>query len=1390
MRNRAKAAGQQLDANFFGPAPETSRLISKTPAAVPLGATAKWWFRKHFIEKGYSFQDAERYSDIAMRVGTMMPELDRIALAEFKSGPELDNLFGVYSKADKLIGVRDMEMIRGNAPWNAFYQLVVLGHEATHGLVDAYRSNTISPERAELVSKALNHVTNMNGLERQLVMKDLYDVVVPKEIRNDPKVREFIEQTVVLTSEAPEEFLAHYGALAMLGLASPAKFKGNVAALRDYIRFSPQHLAEFLTHNFLDVANMTETIGDYLSLHTHYPKGYTQTVVKNMKQLTNTFRKLASTQQEIDLATKRMTRLLNNIDGGMPSLLGEMYVFTKDGLDFNQQIQRAYKDSGIAPNWVENVMLPAAVFAARYPIAKPIIDVAYNFRAYANRLETALFRPFMMQDKKGHWRIDTERSGLAKVMGDEKIRDAFNAICLEQNQRMKEGQFTQPMTVKEIGELCTSMGLKGSEVELVNNTFTQTMESMKIAREIRIRSQLMNIGVVAAHSFLGIAGHNADSARKLGSLLVENMWERSEAMVSNRPQDLMKAEQAIADVQRMVPDQAAFAKAYQDSTELLLKLTQQKKLEESQLYYTPEVRIGKWFVRYKTTDNEKPYLAGFKTQAEARKVANAAAQNPKLVPDSLKLWDKADELNDANLLTTKMASAFTSLEKEAYEKQVAALLAKDPTAQDVIQKLAYNPGAEVVKEMVARGTGKYSMHRALTPGRETINFMEGIVHYLSGVANGSAKVYSKNLAMLYLADESLRNNPKIRSHMRDYISQVIDPPGKEWSKIKGMVFLFTIGLNPSSILVERLQPLFTLAPYLTEQGAGLAGAYKLMGKAYKQVWNLKMENGRVAGLSPELNAALERATQDRIIDFGIYQELAHDTDVQIANLRNIGPGNPVVDKLTMATKPVYWLTNLARTWYTNQTTVGNKVAFLASYELAKSKGMNPEQAYSFAATATRTSMFGGGQAARPIGMFNNAGKFYGAVGAMYTLQHYTASTIGTMYRMAMDGFTKMRREGMTEKQVRDTRKAFTQMFVMQFAAAGAMGLPGVGFALSALEQLFPDLQAKANLREGLASLGGDDQELGEVISDSLLNGFMTKSLGLGAIDMSSRFSLGNFLGMDSQKGLDLANLGGPTVGVLSNFAKAVQKMSQGDFAEGAALAAPTAFKNAIRLWHNDGVVRDPEGRMVYSPSEFEKMASLVGLRPKRMSDVMEAQRLSRRASDIAAHKLRDFHEELAILLLNGQAQQVQQALLARARQDPLYSPQQGLSAVARIAQERTTPKNPLATGSVASLADRQLLAATYGSIPHVSEVQKYMLRKKLEASVGLPGAGIPNRHELNQLRLAERIAQMHPGLQPAYVRALLAQRQGRARVGIPLDAGFLEGLGPTSQSTSTAPGEP
>lgn len=1360
-----------------------------TSAIFPIAT--KTWFMSHFLNKGVHPSEAMRLGDVAMNVAAAFREIHPTRITGLVGdirhiGGVSMNLGGIRNGA---IGINEANWLvnlggkigkKEAAATEQAIKLMVLGHESFHSLVNAWKANGLPDAKAKVLSAVFEAVSQMGEFDRRFVLDDVFKAIIPKKLYSEPEIRDIINDLVNNGISTPDEFLATYSSLVLLGIANPTKTPGlsKFAALRDHILFGDKHLADFLQNQFVDLLDVTDAYKEFLTLVEETPSHEAQLV----GLFNQAFKELVSTKQEIENSVTALNFLDSMMNGGLKSLLktNELapFQFTPDEsqliLDKFYSAKNNFQDAetrqlsadfmarmgvetprgktpdellGQSLNWYVRNLMPAAQVAELYPITKPIIRLGFEFKSIANKFATLALTPFMTPNKFGRLVFDSQHGGLSRSINDPLINEAASRILLEQN------ELKRVLTDDEITAIGNDVGLSPEQVDVTTQVIKGTRLAMESMAQAIVRSRKDLIANLAGRVLLSRDPQlNAQDAKSLGEQLTNAVI----ASASSKPEDAAQGVLALSQVQRLINPEG-FNSATKAVTGVLPKFVQLAQELAGRPWYSPEVRLGDFKIRF--IKDGKTHFIGLKTRAEFDKRVAELNADPTVDQTSIKGYEMFDKNNPTYLLGSEMVRKYAEVEKAAFDQRKAMF----PEDAEILDQLGYEPGEAAFKEVAAQGIGKYTLHRKLVAGREEINMMEGVVDYITGLSTGLAKGYVRDLTSLYLADPTMKANPKIQAFLRDHITSVTASP-KEWSTIKEMVFQFTLGGNISSLLIEGIQPLFTLVPHLVQNGSSIAGSYKLLAKANKAL--ISIASGKVKNLPAELKLPemLERASKDGVVDFGIYEQLVNNEDVAVTNLRNLAVGqSKVQDFSSLLRKPLFWYTRFTRGIYTKAASHNTRIAFLSNYLHAMESGVQgkkvtPEQAYQFAVDGTRATMFGGGRAARPVGLFSNLGKTYGAVSAWYMLQHYTTSSIAMMYRMMIQGLGK---SGLSPSDTNSARKALGQMVTTQTLMAGTLGLPLVGGTLSILEQIFPSLELKKGIRDTLAGLAGDDKEMGELISDSFLHGGLPRALGSGTIDVSGRFGLGQIFNIDPDYGFRPEGVFGAPGSVLGNILRMGGNIASGRVAEGLEVGLPPAYRNLIRLYNDDWAVRDASGRLIFEPSETEKVLTSIGFRPKRLSQFREQQRLAERTDRIAAEDLRVFHGDLAKMLLSGQQDQVRALLLQRAQEDKLYDPRAGLRLVVQAAQDMSVPIEPFRRGSRASIVAREDLSKTFPPSARPPETALLVQRKAMERSVGIRGSGQLSRHELTVAQMTDQLLALNPTMTRQHAKVLVERRLAR-----------------------------
>lgn len=1366
-----------------------------------LAAYAKGFYDRYFRFKGYDKLEAEGMSNIALRVAAAFKDIQDTNLFGIKDKTDAARAWGMsetlQNKRVGKIGVNEAQILGADKPFDGFAKLFILAHESVHRLFDEHAFGRLSPDRAAKVNRVNILARELRPEDRGMFLQEVLGTMIPdKYWKHGTETKKFLDDLVMNASKDPDEFIATFGGLGILGSSSFGK-KGEFIAnnrMMESVLYLPDKLRDFVLGNYMDVFNTMSALKSYLvnkegagrgsftpkqiqdfvagALDPEHPDyfqfdpetnvsaprpkpripepkrsyKFQMEQIETYDQIAKVFKELASTQEEVNRVQNELLGLNGNVEGGITGtvpkvtgtvgdVVGRIAVNNPDTEGNGKIVRLMAKDSaealegkpfGVEWNWYRRNFWPKAQLAAELPFIQPAVDLAVTHQGMAKNFIKELFAPFMTVGKKGKLVFDEKGGSLHKLLTNEKLNDGLRSVCLIEN---KEGKM---LTQAERVAIWKEKGLTPEDMTILENHRASIATSMFKAQNLIFESMSrQTIEPLVSLKILDTVGGDATRAHELGKLFTEGYLATKGGEMPVRQDGARFTLKGLDDTNTGMAKLVQFEQIVgKDVARDVLETVEpiwKKAVNHGQFlierpWDTPETRPGPYYLNYKNAKGEQQFH-GFRTRAEFMKKWEAV-KNEEGVKDIV-ATDGTQQAQDRTLLQKKMVQSFTEVETEAFKRAKEKFVEENPECADVFEKFNFRFGPATMFEITARSMAKHTLKRKFEGGREELNFALNAMDYFQGLSRNLARKYTSDMAALYLTDKKMRENPAVRNQMRDYLDMVINPPAHEWNKIKSMVFHWTLGGNLSSLLVETAQPIFTLVPELVRSGVdkplGVAEAYKKTFKAMQEVRDIAAARPK----DKELAAQLQRAIDTGNVDAGILTDIANSEDLGLANLTNLAEGRPVLDStLKLLAKPIYHYSSWVRNLYTSASSRNSHIAFVAGYLRGRELGKSVDGCYDMGLQMAQRTMHTGGRAARP-GIFQGLGpKAYGAMGAFYTLQHYTVASMAMMARLGSDAFNK--NKGLSVAERAAAKKAFLTMGATQFFAAGALGMPMVGLTTSILEQVF-GMDIQGNVRKAIAELS-DDPEIGSAMADTVMHGGMSRTLGMGMVDFSGRFSLGQVFGLDPEYAMQPAAMLGAGGSVAFNMAKGMSEMYKktrdGD-SEGAMRAGvgilPTSWKNLVNGLTQGNDVRNAKGELVYQASDLETVAKSIGLRPKELAMKQEETRLLKHAQDLEDRKVRGFHEGLAEMLLKGDAGGVRAALLERQREDPLYDPHSGLESVVQIAQNKVIPVDPRTMGSRASAVAREEVSRTFGNRPQMSEVERLQRRVGMQQQVQLPG---------------------------------------------------------------------
>ena len=371
---------------------------------------------------------------------------------------------------------------------------------------------------------------------------------------------------------------------------------------------------------------------------------------------------------------------------------------------------------------------------------------------------------------------------------------------------------------------------------------------------------------------------------------------------------------------------------------------------------------------------------------------------------------------------------------------------------------------------------------------------------------------------------------------------LINPPTNPLSTMATSAgFMWHMGLSPASALANLSQTALIALPMMGAKYGGRKSA-KMLGEVSKLLVTNK--NDLTDILTGDEKVAFDEAVRRGVIDM----TQAHD----LAGIAN-GEDSRVSKALQKPMKMASFMFHQAEK-YNRQAT------FLASYRLAKEKGLSNQDAMNEAIKLTYDSHFDYSIGNRPRFMNGTWQK------VLFLFKQYGQNMVYMLTRQTYLAF-----KGETPQERSEARKALAGILGLHALTAGALGLPSVivTLFLMAFSALGGDdkdelTDNETEFRNALANLIGDD--VAEVIAKGLPR-------AIGA-DLSGRVGLDSLILPRTQDGLEgqrlgeniLAGLAGPVAGIGISAAKGVDQYKDGQKMQGIENMIPKALRDPLKAY--------------------------------------------------------------------------------------------------------------------------------------------------------------------------------------------------------------------------------
>lgn len=832
----------------------------------------------------------------------------------------------------------------------------------------------------------------------------------------------------------------------------------------------------------------------------------------------------------------------------------------------------------------------------------------------------------------------------------------------------------------------------------------------------------------------------------------------------------------------------AYLKAAQLADKLMfLKERSRAHFAETADWKLPLITYGKYVTRWSRGRGED--MESFVMRAPTEKAARALRKKIKEDPE---VHSVTEEVTEKQSLYREIAPRefkfFEALDME--RKAFVDSMGLDETTTTML-KSQFDTAGEVQRHINTARMFRPQRARSSKIDPDFIDMLD-VWRAEAGLTAAISQNRVMNARLEYeLANPALDAHARHVARFKQMVENYKKPDTGIGRAISKAVFVYTMGFNLSSHLLELSQPFFTVMPQMLSEGVTAMDAGRMVTTAGKELltFNARMlkqkrsldDNNQWRGISkdfPEMAEVHRAAAEDGLYSMATQTDFVEADATGAIELGAAAQGR-FPDAGELATAPLKAYADLSGKLYSQFTNANARIAVRVGWELARKnfpnepplvkdvrnprrKVANPklyEEALRFARVVT----FNTGRAGRPVGPFmgGDAPLWRTQGQAMNSLQSYTQGLMSQLARYAEHGFSNDLTVDLTPAQRAGAKKAFAMQVSVLFAAAGAIGMPFVGATIAALEKT-TDLEINKNAREALATFFNEDDASGGFMTDMVMRGAANAILARSPVpaDIGSRFAVGNIMGTDSYNGFSTKALFGPSVSLVQNMIQGTTALTEGDPLQAAEEFAPVAWKRMINLARNEGEIRDDEGGLLVDATMGEKMAFASGFNPLRVRQARDTDRILRRHRLVSRKRDSSFHDELTDMLDRGEVDKVRNMLDEKAdASDGVYDARAGAKKVAERVVKRALPRDPRrdATKGTAATEQRFLRTLNMQQLPP-SEVQRLQMEMQV-----MQALGFDPHIDANRLRQAQEIDSLmarNPSLTRAQAVMLIEQQRG------------------------------
>jgi len=1231
-------------------------------------------------------------------------------------------------------------------------------HESTHAALE--RNVFAMPPDVRFAYDTVNNVFNtLDEGGRRAMLEGLQNMTHWDAER--PGVYEAALQN---PREFGAEFMAHIGDM-ITNVPKPSVY------LREQMRFLPDEMSRLVTLHTLRQTQGVDKLVQAVQLESSR-RGTKDPGFEGMvRTMSNAFNKLARPALDIsnDIAEAyRMRNLYPDMYKGLLAQTaqrmetyaqGELLatnppMIESDILKSRESIEKTVRkwfrlpdSSGQLPDklsfW-DKELTNFSQFADKYPIARSAWDMFYNgkaiFNTYRTKIATALAGAF-----EGKGLVDDARTKhVAEFVKRDDLRKAFSGLALELNaygdhlfqeelvdangdiMAMNPQKVTGWLTPEWIKGAMTKYDIADKDVPTMMTVLDGTRNQIKMTSATIVASAMHRMDSAIAIAVARNSDLPPEASRQTAKLLSDSIKLQSSNPVA--------AQDKLNQFMNTVNNPEAAERMYDAATGAWDGIrTLARFLELRMPYFMSERRPGQFGLFFKDA-KDKVTSRYFKNDAERSKYITGNNIDP------VRLTNPGDK--DYGV-SPQVFKQLDDVQSRMQEKLVNLF------GQDEGQKLAavMDMASDLRDALNSRDVLKATTGRDLAPGREELDMFSAHQQYINAIGRASYNNFLRLETELLNTSVDFDTQPAIKDYINRQVKMVLLPDSQIGRQAQNLGFLYYLFANPSSMIMQSTHQILGLAPMLTQRGASIAQSFNIIRKANQLLIEARTK-GKYA--DPVIQEMVDRANRDGSLGSWLQGEMDYGQDQSLINRMRATVGKPLWTPFDMLKNRTYQGFDFLRRLYDMVPRYNSEVALVASLLHLRSKAggsMAGEGLYREAQFLRSITMFTGGKENRP-GFFQVLPR--SAAQMIWNLQTYAnglTTMMGELIRRSINP------KGMTPAQTKQTRYAAAQMLITQTAVAGVLGMPFAQAVLYGLQKLFPEHNIENDVREGLAGLFGDDEQMGNLFS-SVVTAGVPSSMDYSP-DLGARFALAGTFHVSPYSGVGWEQLVGPTGGIASRALDALQSGIRGDPLGSVQDLMPTGMQRVWKALEQGHNYQTESGQMVVSDLRPEEIvARAIGFRPSRVARIEDFERLSRVSEDAEKAQQTRWVKEQVKLMGSGQDAQVQQNITKReAESKGLYPAVRLSSDISREYERETMPANLRAYGNRATILSQRSLRGVLGTQSEgPSNFERLQLQQTIANRLGLGG---PSRSSLRHAGQVDQLLDLYPHLTNAQANLLL-----------------------------------